>query len=276
MSNQKTKRTQTGDIHEVGSGTPLVLLHGFGGTWRNWDPLFSLLAKRHRVIAVTLPGHQGGQALRDKPSIAALADQLLDQLRAHGIDSAHVVGNSLGGWLAIELARRGFARSVIALSPAGAWRSKKEFNRLALAVSVGTRILPLMYPAFWGLMGFGWGRRFIFKDNMHHGERISAADFRAMLRAVMHCTMLPALLKNVAATGQVQRLEDSDTPIRIAWSGDDKVIPFEGYGRPFLENIGRHDYVSIPNVGHVPMWDDPAAVVKTILDVTTAVDQRPR
>lgn len=57
--------------------------------------------------------------------------------------------------------------------------------------------------------------------------------------------------------------------------GDDKVLPFEGYGHPFLNNVGRHDYVSIPNVGHVPMWDDPDAAVKTILDVTTAVDQPP-
>ena len=266
-------QVQKGDLYEIGSGTPLVLLHGMGGTWRNWNPVLALLSKQHRVIAITIPGHEGGTPLQQKPSISALADQLLSELRAHGIERAHVAGNSLGGWLAVELARRGFARSVIALSPAGAWSEQKDYDKLANAVSLGTKLLPVMYAALWPFMGFSWGRRFIFKDNMVHGERVPAADFRAMLRGVMHCAMLPELLQSVAATGQVQRLEDSATPIRIAWCGGDKVLAFEAYGRPFLKNIGTHEYISIPNVGHVPMYDDPDAVTQAILEVTTAVDQ---
>jgi pimeloyl-ACP methyl ester carboxylesterase len=73
---------------------------------------------------MTIPGHHGGPAYAGTgdATVAGLADQIVATLRAQGIDQAHVAGFSLGGWLSIELARRRFARSVIAFSPAGGWR----------------------------------------------------------------------------------------------------------------------------------------------------------
>src|ERR1700752_1292927 len=111
-----------------GSGTPLVLLHGVGGTWRGWRPVF----------APPLPGHCGAERLAAgvAPSIQALADGFVEQLDRAGIDRAHIAGNSLGGGIAVELARRGRARSVVVFGPAGAWRSAARMT----AVATGMRL----------------------------------------------------------------------------------------------------------------------------------------
>ena len=94
-----------------GAGTPLVLLHGVGGTWRVWRPVLPLLERWHAVFAPTLPGHCGAERLAAGvvPSVHALADGVVEQLDRAGIDQAHIAGNSLGGWIALELARRGRA-----------------------------------------------------------------------------------------------------------------------------------------------------------------------
>src|SRR5437588_11355744 len=104
--------------HRGGSGTPLVCLHGFTDTWRTWELVLPALERRHDVLAPTLPGHAGGLPLGPEPSAAGLVCALEAAMDAAGFDSAHVVGNSLGGYLAFRLAERGRVRSVTALAPA--------------------------------------------------------------------------------------------------------------------------------------------------------------
>ena len=109
----------------TGQGEPLVLLHGQGFSRRCWDPVVEALAAHRDVIAVDLPGHGesprqpkgAGNAPRD---LAVAVGELLDQL---GLPTAHVAGNSSGGWVALELGRLQRARTVTALDPAGLWRN---------------------------------------------------------------------------------------------------------------------------------------------------------
>src|SRR5260370_38756567 len=111
------------EAYECGAGSCLVLLHGLGGTWHIWKPVLAALSGRHRVIAVTLPGHDGGCALPagSEATVAVMADQLIAQLRQRGVTSAHVAGNSFGGCLALELARRCFGKSWGAFPAARVW-----------------------------------------------------------------------------------------------------------------------------------------------------------
>jgi pimeloyl-ACP methyl ester carboxylesterase len=107
-------------VHGGGAGEPLVLIHGFSGTRLIWEPVLEALEPAHDVLAVNLAGHVGGPELADTPvSVTALVDAVERDLDGAGFDTAHVVGNSLGGWIALELATRGRARSVVALAPAG-------------------------------------------------------------------------------------------------------------------------------------------------------------
>ena len=106
-----------------GSGEPLVLFHGILCSERVWRNVVPLLAEDFDVVALNALGHRGGPAAGDSrpATIEALTDAAERQLDELGIEQAHLAGNSLGGWMALELARRGRARSVCALSPAGFW-----------------------------------------------------------------------------------------------------------------------------------------------------------
>src|ERR1700752_4614653 len=108
-------------VHRAGTGTPLLLLHGVGAIWRAWSPVLPYLEPHHDVIAPTLAGHGGGPPLDSgiAPSVHALADSLEAELDRLGLQQVHIAGNSLGGWLGIELARRGRAKSLVLFSPAG-------------------------------------------------------------------------------------------------------------------------------------------------------------
>lgn len=121
-------------LYRAGRGEPVVLLHGFTGTWHHWRPVLGELASRYDVIAPTLAGHAGGPPLviEDHATIAFAADHLEQHLDELGVGTAHFVGNSMGGALSLELAKRGRARSVVALSPGGLWEvGSPEPQRIA-------------------------------------------------------------------------------------------------------------------------------------------------
>jgi pimeloyl-ACP methyl ester carboxylesterase len=107
--------------HRGGHGRPLVLLHGLGLTWRSWKPVLGALEARHDAIALDLPGFGASAPLERgvRPTPRALADAVAAELDRLGLEAPIVVGNSLGGWLALELARRGRAQRVVAIAPSG-------------------------------------------------------------------------------------------------------------------------------------------------------------
>src|SRR6185312_10121707 len=110
--------------HRGGTGSPLVCLHGFTDTWRTWELVLGALERRHEVLALTLPGHAGGPPLPDPLTNQSLLDALERMLDEAGFATAHLAGNSLGAYLALCLAARGRARSVVALAPAGGWAAE--------------------------------------------------------------------------------------------------------------------------------------------------------
>ena len=115
----------------------MVCLHGFTDTWRSWELVLPALERRHDVLALTLPGHAGGPSLATELTDDTLVDQVEQLIDAAGIDDAHIVGNSLGGYVALRLAARGRARSVVALSPAGGWADSDPWPRELLRLQLG-------------------------------------------------------------------------------------------------------------------------------------------
>jgi pimeloyl-ACP methyl ester carboxylesterase len=260
--------------HVVGEGSTLVLLHGLGGTWEIWKPVLDALAQAHRVVAVTLPGHHGGPAYAGEgdATVAGLADQVIGALRAEGIERAHVAGNSLGGWLAVELARRGFARSVTAFSPAGAWRSDADYQAIAKPFRIFYAIVGLILFLVRWFAGSAWLRKTLMRQTMEHGDRVAPRDFVAALRGMANTSVLRGLLRTMGRDGPVAPLDAGAVPVRIAWGGADAVIPYARYGAPFVERIRGVDATTVPGAGHVPMYDEPEKIVASILEVTRPVD----
>src|SRR5206468_493104 len=121
--------------HRGGAGEPLVLLHGFMDTWRTWELVLPALERRHDVLAPTLPGHAGGPPL-DVLSDTTLPDAVERAMDAAGFTTAHLAGNSLGGWVVLQLAARGRARGVTALAPGGGWADTAHKPLLAYQVEI--------------------------------------------------------------------------------------------------------------------------------------------
>jgi pimeloyl-ACP methyl ester carboxylesterase len=226
------------------------------------------------VIAVTLPGHDGGRALLagSEPTVAVMADQLIAQLQQRGVTSAHVAGNSLGGWLAVELARRGFAKSVVAFSPAGAWSTTKDYVDISRSFRILFALMPVIIVLTTTFLGFAAVRRLLCRQTMEHGDRISSGEMRAMFRAMDRTRILPGLLQTMGRDGPVAPLDAGRTPIRIVWGGCDRTIPFERYGRPMMQRVSGAEGLTLAGAGHVPMFDDPEGVSAAILAVTVGAD----
>ena len=263
-------------MHTGGQGSVLVLLHGIGGTWEIWKPVLPALEARHRVVALTLPGHFGGPAVAGKgdATVAALADQLVSMLRDQGIEHAHVAGNSLGGWLSLELARRGFARTVTAFSPAGGWRTDEDYRAIATPFKIFYAVVGAILILTKPFARFSWVRRILTKEMMAQGERMPPEDFLQMLRAMANTSVLPGLLRTMGRSIPTALQPRGVAPITIAWGEHDRVIPYAKYGAAFRERIERLHETVVANAGHVPMWDNPQEVVAQILAVTGAEDSR--
>lgn len=246
---------------EGGSGEPLILLHGVLGTPLMWRTTLPLLAASHRVIALPALGHLGGRPCEHRPCrIAHVVDDAERSLDALGVARAHLAGNSMGGWMALELARRGRALSVCALSPAGMWDGTlhgEGRGRLRSTVALTRWTRPLL-PWF---ANAGAIRRFGLRDNAVHGERASQADLVALADAVLGCTVAEDLLDTPE---QLAPLEVS-CPVDIAWSGADRIFPPQPFQEIARQRVPCARHLTLPGVGHVPMIDDPELVARTIL-----------
>ncbi|MCW2857154.1 MAG: hypothetical protein JWR52_2769 [Marmoricola sp.] len=256
------------DVHRGGSGSPLVLLHGINLSWKIWRPVIPALELNHTVIAPTLAGHLGGPGLPAGPlGIGPVADAVEALLDEAGLAKAHLVGNSLGGWLALELAQRGRALSVVALSPAGAWTAEQDFRRLAWLMRLSSR------SARWRttrqLVARPRSRRLFMRSALERGDLLPTEVAFAMLEETRACLLMDGLLAWIEVHGAVRELNiPTDCRVRLAWPERDRTIPYERYGRPYRDLIPGSELITMPGVGHVPMYDDPELVARTILAVT--------
>ncbi len=133
----------------TGTGPPLLLLHGIGSARQDWATLLPHLTCDFDVLAVDLPGHGESEPVDGRPTVGALTDAVEADLDARGLRTVHVFGNSLGGRVALELARRGRARSVVAVAPPGSTVLPERLYQLTVmaAAHLTARALRPVLPA---------------------------------------------------------------------------------------------------------------------------------
>jgi pimeloyl-ACP methyl ester carboxylesterase len=261
--------------HRAGTGTPLLLLHGVGAIWRAWSPVLPYLEPHHDVIVPTLPGHGGGPPLGSEvaPSVQALADGIEEELDRLGLQKVHIAGNSLGGWLGIELARRGRALSLVLFSPAGAWRSQRSIELRSTAIRLSVGALGRYASRADAIAANALLRWSLLAAQVAHPDRVPPEALAAYIRAGGAAPVVAPLLRELPLR-QVQPLPAvREYPVRLVWGDRDRVLPFDGFGAAMLERIPGAELIRLRGVGHVPMSDDPAGVAELILEVTTAVDR---
>ncbi|MEU9390808.1 alpha/beta fold hydrolase [Streptomyces sp. NPDC048324] len=249
----------------VGSGAPLLLLHGIGHHRQAWDPVVDILATEREVITVDLPGFGASPGLPD-----GLAYDLATTTAVFGafcealeLDRPHVAGNSLGGLLALELAREKLVRSVTALSPAGFWSDAER--RYAFGVLLAMRRISqrLPLPLVERLSRSAAGRTMLTSTIYARPGRRSPDAVVAETLALAGATGFDATLR----AGTAVKFTDDipDLPVTVAWGTRDMLL-VRRQGVRAKQIIPRARLVRLPGCGHCPMNDDPALVARVILD----------
>jgi pimeloyl-ACP methyl ester carboxylesterase len=261
-------------IHRGGTGSPILLLHGIGAIWRAWSPVLPYLEPHHEVIVPTLHGHAGGPELDPEvaPSVQALADGIEEELDRLGLKKVHIAGNSLGGWIGIELARRGRARSLVLLSPAGAWRSPRRIRMTSRGVRFSLRALARNSHRAEAIAERRLLRWAMLAGQVAHPHRVPRESLVTYIHASGQSPVVDPLLRVLHQRPVDPLPVDRDYPVRLVWADRDLVLPFKHFGSPMLERLPGAELIRLSGVGHVPMSDDPARVAELILDVTRAVD----
>ena len=250
-------------MHRTGQGEPLVLLHGVGSRWQVWEPVLGDLAAAHDVVAVDLPGFGGSAPDGTEPSIPALTTRVETLCEELGLGRPHVAGNSMGGAIALELARRGSVRSATAISPAGFWTPKeREFCIGSLRASLG--LLPALRPALPALVRSGVGRTLMFEQYFRKPWRLSAADMLATVDALVGSASTPPALEHFRAWTFHDAEELRGVPVTVAWGDHDYLLLTRQRARARrLMPWARH--VELPGCGHVPLADDPELLAAVLL-----------
>ena len=237
-----------------------MLVHPLGADRTAWEPVMQPLADEHDVLAVDMPGFGESAELAERVAATpeAIAGTILATLDSLGLDRAHVAGISLGGWVALELAKTGRALSVTAINPAGFW-ARPLGPRPERARRAARRLLPLARP----FLATARGRRLALRGTMAHPERVPAAAAYRLVRAYT----LSAGFER--ANAEMRRtlfagIEDIDVPVTLAWSDRDRLV-----GRPRHDPAGIR-MLTLTDCGHVPTWDSPDQVTDTILSTTRA------
>jgi pimeloyl-ACP methyl ester carboxylesterase len=246
-----------------GTGPPLVLLHGTGSRRAVWDPVVGALARERRVVALDVPGFGDSPPAPITPSPMGFAEHLEGWFAEHGIERPHIAGNSMGGAIALELARRGSVASAIAISPPGFWTPRERAyarNSLkasrALAKRLRARVPVITRSAA--------GRTALFAQIFARPWRLTPAEAVATIDAFVDAPAFDATMD--AFRDYTFRGADAAraTPVTIAWGTRDLLLlPRQARRAQRLMPWARH--VALPGCGHVPFLDDPETVATVIL-----------
>ena len=251
-----------------GSGSPLLLVHGLGGGWRSWTPIIDELAEHREVIAVDLPGFGETPSLTGEVSIATLTDSVADFIREQGLDGVATVGQSMGGRMVLELARRGVGGDTVALDPGGFW-SDRELTVFGATLRPSITLVRALRGRLPSILGSPVGRTLLL------------AQLSARPWALSPETVLPDVcgLADAPGTGAAMDALTKGPKQQGAPTG---TAP----GRVTI-GWGRRDLVTLPSqsaratelfpdavlhwferCGHFPQWDAPQEAIRLILDST--------
>ncbi|HEX6667744.1 MAG TPA: alpha/beta hydrolase [Solirubrobacterales bacterium] len=238
---------------------PLLLIHGLGGTAGVWDPVLPLLEAEREVVVLEMPGF--GQAPPLPPEVEPAAWNLAAALREtcveRGIERPHVAGNSLGAWVGLEMGRRGWAASVTAISPAGLWRTplgprkgdtRRWARRLRPAIALALHFRPT--------------RERMLATFAAHPDRIPAGAGRELVLGWIDASGYEGANRAMRTHLFDPAGYPEDVPVTIAWGELDHLV---GPPKPERRPADAR-FLTLPGVGHTPMWDDPELIARTLLE----------
>ncbi|MEA2443874.1 MAG: hypothetical protein QOJ12_1166 [Thermoleophilales bacterium] len=250
-----------------GRGEPLVLIHGLGSQHQVWQPVIDRLAEERDVLAVDLPGFGGSAPFPDgaEPSADAMARAVASLMDDIGWETAHIAGNSLGGWTGLELAKLGRARSVAAIGPAG-FGTPREQRFSVASLRVTHRSAKLIYAVGPKLLATGLARRLAMGQVFYRADRMPVDAAVGAVRNFADSLGVDPTLDWLAAN-QFRGGEQVDVPVTMIWGDRELLLPRrERQAARSIRAVPGARLVWLRGCGHTPTWDDPATVARVILD----------
>jgi pimeloyl-ACP methyl ester carboxylesterase len=257
--------------HRGGRGTPLVCLHGFLETWRVWDLVLPRLERRHEVLALTLPGHAGGPSITGEITDSLLPDAVERAMDEAGFETAHLVGSSLGGYLALQLAARGRADRVVAIAPAGGWaRSDHSYRALLILQRRLHQQASAAAPLADSILATREGRRRATQLVTRNFEHIPVALLAHQLLGVAACNSADAMIEYGLQAEWTLDASAITCPVRVIWGSADELLPWpRAAARYRHEWLPNADWVLLDDVGHYPQLDVPLETAELITGFTS-------
>lgn len=245
----------------------LVLLHGITSSGRAWEPLAGPLSVRFDVHTPTALGHRGRPAPAPPTTLTDIVDDAEGYLDSAGLDRPHLVGHSLGGYTAIELARRGRAATVTAFSPAGFWSPGDGTpGNVVHGVRRSVRIARVGAPLVKAVVTTAAGRRFWMGAALRNPASMTARQARQVIEDQAGCAVAKGL--QITDEALITALDPVPCPITVAWAQYDEVLPVKDYAEAVRTRLPGATYIVLPGVGHAAMVDDPDLVIRTIVGGT--------
>jgi pimeloyl-ACP methyl ester carboxylesterase len=247
----------------AGAGPPLVLLHGTGSRRGVWDPVIAAVSRERRTLALDLPGFGASPPEAFDPNVGGYVARLTRWFAEQGLDRPHVAGNSMGGGIALELARARVVASATAISPVGFWtRRERRYAQYSIRASraIGARLRPLA-PA---ITRSPVGRTALLGQMRARPWRMPAGEALAELEAFVAAPWVEPALRGFDRYRFHDGDELRDVPVTIAWGARDALlIPRQAARARRMLPWARH--VALRGCGHLPFHDNPDAVAAVLL-----------
>jgi len=228
------------------------------------------LERHHDVLAPTLPGHAGGPSLTEPVSATVILEAIERAMDRAGFETAHIVGNSLGGFLAFGLATRGRARSVVALAPAGGWAAGDESRKRTISYfPLMQKLVRMAIPSLDAIVASEEGRRRATLMIASHYEHIPRELIAHQLLGAASCNGVQPLTEHALREGYELDAARIACPVRIVWGTDDKLLPWPSAATRYrTEWLPHADWVVLDGVGHCPQLDAPRETAALIVEFT--------
>lgn len=258
-------------LHYVrrGNGSPLLLVHGLGAGWRSWEPIIEDLAASRDVIAVDLPGFGESPPLDGEVSIATLADAVAEFIEELGLDGVSTAGQSMGGRIVLELARRGVGGDTVALDPGGFW-STRELAIFSATLRPSIALVRAVRGALPALLGNPLSRTALL---VQLSARPWALSTQTVLPDVAGLADAPATgaAMDALTRGPVQRGAPAGTVpglVTIGWGRRD-LVTLPAQAQRAVRAFPDATLHWFDRCGHFPQWDAPREAIRLILDRTS-------
>lgn len=251
-------------FERIGTGRPLLMVHGLGANLRTWDPLLAALSGSRELILVDLPGHGRSAPLAGRQTFEAYADTLASFMQSQGLATADLAGSSVGGRLVLELARRGIGRHCVALDPGGFWRGwETSWFHWTLAASI--RLVRLLRPLHSGLSRHAITRALLLAQLSARPWLLARHLVAGELQSLAATPVFDAMLSELSRGALQQGSALTPGRVTIGWGRQDRLLlPRQAARAQAAFPTARLHWFE--RCGHFPHWDHPVDTARLILN----------